>query len=124
MSLASDDIDSSTPERHGPALDLGFVRAANLSKSSRGPWSRAQTQLAVQHRYQQAQRKIDLSNALLFALLGSTSKLLGQSFPSFAAARIVPADQRYVGLGDCVVGARASSFCFGDEGYRLSHGVR
>ncbi|SPO28901.1 uncharacterized protein UTRI_05055_B [Ustilago trichophora] len=79
ISLASDDIDSTTPDRHGPALDLGFVRAANLSKSSHAP-SAAQTQLGVQHRYQQAERTLDQSNALLFALLGSTSKLLGQSF--------------------------------------------
>ncbi|SPO27912.1 uncharacterized protein UTRI_05055 [Ustilago trichophora] len=79
ISLASDDIDSTTPDRHGPALDLGFVRAANLSKSSHAP-SAAQTQLAIQHRYQQAERTLEQSNALLFALLGSTSKLLGQSF--------------------------------------------
>ncbi|CDU24900.1 uncharacterized protein SPSC_04733 [Sporisorium scitamineum] len=81
ISLASDDIDSSTPDRHGPALDLGFVRAANLSKSRSAP-NQTSTQLAIQHRFQQAERNINLSNALLFALLGSSSKLLGQSFRS------------------------------------------
>ncbi|CBQ68808.1 conserved hypothetical protein [Sporisorium reilianum SRZ2] len=80
ISLAPDDIASTTPERHGPALDLGFVRAANLSKSPRGAPSQAATQLSLQHRFQQAERHMDLSNALLFALLGSASKLLGQSF--------------------------------------------
>ncbi|TKY89126.1 hypothetical protein EX895_001657 [Sporisorium graminicola] len=80
ISLASDDIDSSTPDRHGPALDLGFVRAADLSRAPRGGPSNTATLLAIQHRYQQAERHIDLSNALLFALLSSSSKLLGQSF--------------------------------------------
>lgn len=78
FSLAADDIASTTPDRHGPALDLGFVRAANLSKSSR--IGSANPELAMQQRFKSAERSIDLSNALLFALLGSASKLLGQSF--------------------------------------------
>lgn len=80
ISLAPDNISSSTPARHGTALDLGFVRAADLSRTSRG--SQAQNQLSIQHRYRQAERQIDWSNALLFSLLGSSSKLLGQSFRS------------------------------------------
>ncbi len=82
ISLVSEDIESATPLRHGPALDLGFVRAANLSKVSSGIVSRAQQEQAMQHRYVQAERSVDLSNALAFALVGSSSKLLGQNFRS------------------------------------------
>ncbi|ETS64535.1 hypothetical protein PaG_01000 [Moesziomyces aphidis] len=80
ISLATEDIESATPLRHGPALDLGFVRAANLSKVSGGTVSRAQQEQALQHRYVKAERSVDLSNALAFALVGSSSKLLGQNF--------------------------------------------
>lgn len=76
ISLAQDTIDSTTPARHGPVLDLAFVRAADLTKPSRHSSSSRDTQLAVH----QAERALDISNALLFALLSSASKLLGQSF--------------------------------------------
>ncbi len=84
ISLAPDDIDSSTPARHGPVLDLAFVRAANLSAAPRSGHhpNQVSAQLALQTRFQHAERNLDLSNALLFALLGSASKLLGQSFRS------------------------------------------
>ncbi|GAC99903.1 HEAT repeat protein [Pseudozyma hubeiensis SY62] len=78
ISLATTDISSSTPARHGPALDLAFVQAADLTKPSTS--TQTSNQLSLQHRFRQAEQKIDQSNALLFSLLSSTSKLLGQSF--------------------------------------------
>ncbi|KAJ9474777.1 HEAT repeat protein [Pseudozyma hubeiensis] len=80
ISLATTDISSSTPARHGPALDLAFVQAADLTKPSTS--TPTSNHLSLRHRYRQAERSIDQSNALLFYLLSSTSKLLGQSFRS------------------------------------------
>lgn len=80
ISLATTDISSSTPARHGPALDLAFVQAADLTKPSTS--TPTSNHLSLRHRHRQPERSIDQSNALLFSLLSSTSKLLGQSFRS------------------------------------------
>lgn len=74
ISLAPTDLSTSTPTRLGPVLDLAFVRSADLTRSS------PSTQLSTQQRFAKAQRDLDLSSSLLFSLLSSSSRLLGQSF--------------------------------------------
>lgn len=74
LSIASDA--SSRPDNFGPALDLSYLSAASVTGNGNVQAPRK----SPAQQYLHAQRSTEYANAFLFALMGSCSKIMGQTF--------------------------------------------
>ncbi|SPC61800.1 uncharacterized protein UHOD_06313 [Ustilago sp. UG-2017b] len=120
ISLYPTNLSSSTPSRLGPVLDLAFVRFADLTRLN----STTSTQLSVQQRHRQAQKELDLSNSLLFSLLSSSSRLLGQSFRPLLQRGAYPLISAISISSTCTSGLvqQASSAAMQDIAFNTAYG--
>ncbi|PWY98710.1 hypothetical protein BCV70DRAFT_141443, partial [Testicularia cyperi] len=72
---------SQVPERFGPALNISYLSAVSLTDFGSGRSGKtADFGLIQLQQYQSAETTLDRSNAVLFSMLSSCSRILGQSF--------------------------------------------